>query len=88
MHADMLFKQKLNSDFSKLTVRYRQRFFLVAYKTWYVFQLLTGKDLLGAILLPLSGFSLGTFASVLMRLRCSQVKTIAIEVGEFGCDYS
>ena len=27
MHADMLFKQKLNSDFSKLTVRYRQRFF-------------------------------------------------------------
>ena len=52
------------------------------YKSSFAFKLFSLRDYLGGCLLPLGGFVLGGVASLILQLRCSQIKTISLEVGK------
>jgi len=54
---------------------------LALYKSSFAFTLFSAKDILGGFLLPLGGFIIGALAALVIRLRFSQMKTIALEVG-------
>ncbi|XP_063717447.1 P3 protein-like [Symsagittifera roscoffensis] len=54
---------------------------IALYKSSFAFKLFSLRDYLGGCLLPLGGFVLGGVASLILQLRCSQIKTISLEVG-------